>query len=197
MSSLSGLSALCVRRRRKPAWTQRRKRIAAMLLLSGLAVALPAASYAEGLDCPERGPAAVPNLLADATQAKLVTSGNGVDVTNEISDLINRLQIAKPNISYAELTNELIAAYCPAVASAPGLSAADKWRRMQQFAAIVRRELAADMMPPGSTIIANVPLPPAVYRELRSQAAAVNLTPGQLMAAVLEQAAGKAAFNKP
>jgi multidrug resistance efflux pump len=39
-------------------------------------------------------------------------------------------------------------------------------------------------------IIANVPLPPAVYRELRSQAASVDKTPAQLMAAILSRAAG-------
>jgi hypothetical protein len=46
-------------------------------------------------------------------------------------------------------------------------------------------------MPPGSLIIADVPLPPAVYRALRSQAAAVNQTPAQLMGAILARAAGQ------
>ena len=41
-----------------------------------------------------------------------MASGNSVDVANEINDLINKLQIEKPNISYAELTDVLIAAYC-------------------------------------------------------------------------------------
>ena len=73
----------------------------------------------------------------------------------------------------------------------PGLSAAEKWHRLQQFDALLQRELAANMMPAGSLIIANVPLPPAVYRQLRSQAAVANQTPAQLMAAILAQAAGK------
>jgi hypothetical protein len=168
-----------------------RKNVALMLLLSSLLVGLPARSPAEGLECPEVGAGAVPDLLADSGQAKLVTSGNSVDVANEIYDLINRLQIAKPNISSTELTNVLIAAYCPAVAKVPGLSAAEKWHRLQQFDALLQRELAANMMPAGSLIIANVPLPPAVYRQLRSQAAVANQTPAQLMAAILAQAAGK------
>jgi hypothetical protein len=61
---------------------------------------------------------------------------------------------------------------------------------MRQFDKILQQQLAANMMPSGSLIIANVPLPPAVYRELRSQAAAVNQTPAQLMAAILSRAAG-------
>jgi hypothetical protein len=46
-------------------------------------------------------------------------------------------------------------------------------------------------MPQGSVIIAEVPLPPPVYRELRSQAASIGQTPAQLMAAILSRAAGK------
>jgi hypothetical protein len=42
-------------------------------------------------------------------------------------------------------------------------------------------------MPPGSLVIANVPLPPAVYRTLRAQAAASGQAPAQLMAAILSR----------
>jgi hypothetical protein len=62
---------------------------------------------------------------------------------------------------------------------------------MQRFDAILRQQIAADTMAQGSLIIANVPLPPAVYRELRSQAATVDLTPAQFMGIILAKAAGK------
>jgi hypothetical protein len=120
----------------------------------------------------------------------VVTSGNSVDVANEINDLINKLQIEKPNISYAELTDLLVAAYCPVVASMANLTGSEKWRRMRQFDTILQRQLAANMMPSGSLIIANVPLPPAVYRELRTQATSAGQTPTQLMTAILSRAAG-------
>jgi len=176
---------------RKPASASSRcKRIALIMLLIGLLGGVPGRGHAENLECPELGPGAVPDLLADSRQAYLVTSGNSADLANEIYDLINRLQIRHPNISYTELTDILIATYCPVVAKAPGLSAPEKWRRMRQFDKILQQQLAANMMPSGSLIIANVPLPPAVYRELRSQAAAVNQTPAQLMAAILSRAAG-------
>jgi hypothetical protein len=70
------------------------------------------------------------------------------------------------------------------------LPASEKWDRMRQFDTILQRQLVADLLPPGTLIIANIPLPPAVYRELRSQGAKVGQKPAQFMAAVLTRAAG-------
>ena len=168
-----------------PRW----KHLAFALFLSAF-ILLPTRGHTANLDCPETGPGAVPNLLTDL-HVKLVMSGNSVDLANEISDLINKLQIEKPNISYAELTNVAVAAYCPMVASMGSLTAAEKWHRMRQFDTILQQQLAANTLAPGTLIIANVPLPPAVYRELRSQAATVDQSPAQLMAAILTRAAGK------
>jgi len=169
----------------------RSRRIASLLLLSGFLGCVAAPGRAAGLECPEVGPGAVPNLLAHIKQPQFVATATSVDLANEIYDAINRLQIERPNISYTDLTNVLIAAFCPLVVNAPQLTAAEKWQRMRQFDAILRQQLAADAMPQGSLIIANVPLPPAVYRELRSQAAAVDQTPAQLMAGILARAAGR------
>jgi len=166
-------------------------RIAFALILSGVLGCLPARGHAAGLDCPATGPGAAATKVLTDLQVKLVSSGNSVDVGNEIGDVINKLQIERPNISYSELTDVMIAAYCPVVASMTALTATEKWQRVRQFDAILQQRLAADMMPPGSKIIANVPLAPAVYRELRSQAADANQTPAQLMAAILDRAAGK------
>src|SRR5262245_38102266 len=107
------------------------KRVASALLLSGVLGCLPMPGRAAGLDCPELGPGSVPNLLTDL-QVKLIPSADRLDLANEINDLINKLQILKPNISYAELTNVVIAAFCPVVAST-NLTAAEKWDRMRQF----------------------------------------------------------------
>jgi hypothetical protein len=165
--------------------------VCTLLVMAGLVGAMPVPSFAaSNLECPEVGPGALPDLLADS-QIKLLVTGNSVELTNEIGDLINRLQIQNPNISYAELTNVLIAAYCPVVANAPGVAASEKWRRMRQFDAILQQQVAASITAPGTLIIANVPLPPAVYRELRSQAASAGQTPTQLMGAILTRAAGK------
>jgi|SRR5580704_4337621 hypothetical protein len=169
---------------------RRRRRIAFVFLLSGILGCLPVRGRAAGLDCPEMSRVAAPNLLTDL-DLKLVTSGNKIDLANEINDLIYKLQSGKPGISYSELTDVLVAAYCPAVAAMTNLTASEKLSRMRAFDATLQQQLAADMMPPGSAIIANVPLPPAVYSELRSQAASVGKTPAQLMVTILSQAAGK------
>jgi Rod binding domain-containing protein len=75
-------------------------------------------------------------------------------------------------------------------ANTTNLTASEKWRRMREFDSILQQQLAANTPAPGTLIIANVPLPPAVYRELRSQAAKVDQSPAQLMAAILSRAAG-------
>ena len=149
-------------------------------------------SHAAGaLECPEIGAGRVPDLIGDTTGAGLGTTTSRVDLTNEIYVAINRLQLADPNISWTDVQNTLIAAYCRVVADAPGLTVAEKWRRMRQFNGIVEHQIAADALPSGTLIIANVPIPPAVFRELRSQAAAVHLTTSQFMADILTRAAGK------
>jgi hypothetical protein len=61
---------------------------------------------------------------------------------------------------------------------------------MRQFDTILQRQVAADVLTPGTLIVANIPLPPAVYRELRSQAAKVDQKPSQFMAVILTRAAG-------
>ena len=167
--------------------TLRWKHIALIFLLTGALSGLPIHGNAADLDCPDIG--SVSNLLTDG-QAKLMASGTSIDIANEIDDLINKLQREKPGISYADLTDILIAAYCPLVADQTSLSAAEKWRRMRAFDALLQQQLAG-MMPAGSLIIARVPLPPPVYSELRSQAASAGQTPSQLMTAILSRAAGK------
>jgi hypothetical protein len=77
------------------------------------------------------------------------------------------------------------------VARKGGLTAAEKWSRMHQFDSVLEQQIAANMMPAGTLIIANVPLPPDVYREFGRQAVTSDQTTAQLMAAILTRAAGK------
>jgi hypothetical protein len=172
-----------VRERFSASSAPRWNRIAFILVLGGMLGGMPAA----GLDCPDA--ASVSNLLTDG-QAKLLAYGTSIDIANEIDDLINKLQREKPGISYADVTDILIAAYCPLVADQTSLSAAEKWRRMRAFDTLLQQQLSG-IMPAGSLIIARVPLPPFVYSELRTQAASAGQAPSQLMTAILSRAAGK------
>ena len=146
---------------------------------------------AGNLECPEIGAGHVPDLIGDMTGAGLATTTSRADLVNEVNGAINRLQTGDPNISWTDVQNALVAAYCRVVADAPGLTVSEKWRRMRQFDRIVEQQIGADALPAGSLIVANVPLPPAVFRQLRSQAAAVHLTTAQLMADILARAAGR------
>ncbi|MET4804566.1 hypothetical protein [Bradyrhizobium sp. LB11.1] len=149
---------------------------------------------AENLECPEIGSGSVPDLIGDASGGRLFTTDSRVDLSNEINESINRLQIASPTISWTDVQNVLIAAYCRVVARKSGLTATEKWDRMRQFENILERQIAANMMPAGTLIIANVPLPPDVYRELRRQAVVSSQTTSELMTAILTRAAGKWPF---
>jgi hypothetical protein len=62
---------------------------------------------------------------------------------------------------------------------------------MRQFVSILEQQIAANRLAPGTLLIANVPLPPDVFRELRSQAATSGQTTTQLMTAILTRAARK------
>jgi len=170
-----------------PAPRLRLKHIA-LILLSGFLGLLPVCGHTAGLDCPEVGRGAIPDLLPDSL--KLVSSADTHELTNEIKYVVYRLQIEHPNISYDDLTDVLIGAYCPVVADLQNLTVSEKWQRMRQFDAILQQQLAARRLPPGDLIVASVPLPPAVYRELRAQAASAGQTASQLMAAILSRAAG-------
>jgi hypothetical protein len=169
-----------------------RQRIGCVLVLFMLLCCSPGQSYgADTLECPEIGSGSVPDLIGDASGGGLFATDNRVDLANEINESINRLQIASPNISWTDVQNVLIASYCRVVARKPGLTATEKWSRIRQFESIVERQVAANMMPAGTLIIANVPLPPDVYRELKRQAVVSSQTTSQLMAAILTRAAGK------
>jgi len=153
---------------------RRRNRIAFVVALLSLLCCSAAQGYAaENLECPEISPE------------------NRIDLTNEINDAINRLQISDPNISWSDVQNVLIASYCRVVSRKAGLTAAERWGRMRQFVSVLEQQIAANRLAPGTLLIANVPLPPDVFRELRSQAAASGQTTSQLMAAILTRAAGK------
>ena len=158
------------------------------LVLGGLVLS-PARVDAAGLECPELGPKAIPDLLAGARQIDRMTSGNEVDLGNEIRGLIARVQAEKPGISNDDIIDVLIAAYCPVVARLPQASEAQKWRLMRQFDAVLLGELTASKMPSESLIIANVPLPPPVFQSLTNQAEAKDQTPAQYMATILTEAA--------
>jgi hypothetical protein len=169
-----------------------RQRIGYLLVVLMLLCCSTRQSYAaDSLECPEIGSSSVPDLIGDTTGGGLFATDNRVDLANEINESINRLQIANPNISWSDVQNVLVAAYCRVVARKGELTAAQKWGHIRQFDNVLERQIAANTLPAGTLIIANVPLPPDVYRELNRQAVVSSQTASQLMTAILTRAAGK------
>jgi hypothetical protein len=161
-------------------------------VLPGLFVGTSATpANAAGLESPEVGQVGVPELTRDPARTKLLLGAAGADLANEISALINQVQLKEPSISNADLTNGLIAAYCPLVDLATGLDNAQRWSRMHRFIQVLQQQLAANDLPPGSMIIAEVPVPPEIYRQLRSRAASAGQRPAQFMGSILAAAVGK------
>ena len=157
--------------------------IAIALLVFGC---LPSAAAA--CECPETGKGAVPALISPV-QAKIL-AGGGYDLGNETNELIMRLRTERPGISFAEITNELMAAYCPIIA-ATSLSPEAKLERLNTFGALVRERLASETLTPESSILAAVPLTPDVYRALRNKAEQAGKMPSEFMAAILTKAAAE------
>jgi hypothetical protein len=70
---------------------------------------LATSAHATGLECPEIGRTGVPDLTSDPTRAKLLLGGSDADLANEVSELINEVQLKERGVSNADLTNGLIA----------------------------------------------------------------------------------------
>jgi hypothetical protein len=85
-----------------------------------------------------------PGVLQETKQdeqalSRMFQSG---DVENKIGITVSDLQRKYPGASDTELVDYLIGAYCPAVASMPDLSDAQKTSRVEYFAATVFELLA-------------------------------------------------------
>src|SRR5262249_61880347 len=73
---------------------RRLNRIAFVVALLSLLCGSAAQGYAaENLERPEIGSGRVPDLIGDATGGGLFATENRIDLTNEINEAINRLQI--------------------------------------------------------------------------------------------------------
>jgi hypothetical protein len=120
----------------------------ALSVLPGLLMGtLATSAKATGLECPDIGHTGVPDLTSNPTRAKLLIGGSGIDLANDISELISEVRLKEPGKSNADRPNGLIAAYCPLVAQAPGLTTRQRWTQMASVcsgaSAATRRERSA------------------------------------------------------
>ena len=111
---------------------------AQVMRLRGIAV-VPAMADAESdaLGCPHISPAGGPNTVADPGNGLLDIYQGATPATlaNRTSTLIAAVRANNATISDADLSNTLVAAYCPVVAHTAGLSLSDKQAVLRDFIA--------------------------------------------------------------
>ncbi|HUM09166.1 MAG TPA: cytochrome c [Acidocella sp.] len=109
-----------------------------VMRLRGIAV-VPAMADAESdaLGCPRVSPAGGPNTVADPGNGLLDIYQGATPATlaNRTRTLIAAVRANNATISDADLTNTLVAAYCPVVAHAAGLSLSAKQAVLRDFIA--------------------------------------------------------------
>ncbi len=104
--------------------------------LRAIADVPPMATQAADLfGCPHVSPAGGTDALADPGNGLLAlyTGATPETLPNRTRVLITALRQADSTITAAELTNDLVAAYCPVVANQPGLSHDEKTAALQDF----------------------------------------------------------------
>jgi len=158
---------------------------AGLAAFAAAALQLSSPAHGAGLECP-----ASTGVVSEANFKGLM-SAKVADVANEINEIVYRMQVERPNISYNEMTDSLLGAYCNALVRVANVPANEQWKLMRRFERIMESQLSANTMPSGTEILATVPLPPAVFNALRSQAAGAGQTTAQLMTAILSAATGR------
>ena len=106
----------------------------------------PAASQAaDKLGCPRVSAAGGAGTVADPGNGLLniYAGATAATVPNRTRELISAVKAGNSSISKADLTNTLVAAYCPVLAQTPGMSLSAKRNALQGFIAAAQPLIAA------------------------------------------------------
>ena len=144
---------------------------------------------ARAFDCPAVGSAEIPNVLADPAEAGFLIGANDADMANKIDELLYRIQNSNPGISSTALFDSMDAAYCPVVASQPGLTIGQKRAMLARFNNQLQQRISIMSAGAGDEILATVPLPPNIMQLINDAAAAKHETPAKWMGQALTRAA--------
>ena len=148
---------------------------------------------AAAFDCP-----AVSTL---GTSGSLTSPGSGIlqlmqgvqpqELLQRIDEIIAALKQANPDESNADLTDDVIAAYCPILAADSALSDAQKAQRLDQFQSAVTNALGQGAMPASAQILVRVEVAPADGQAIAAAAAAAKEPIRKWLAATIAEAAAK------
>jgi mono/diheme cytochrome c family protein len=126
--------------------------VASLRSIAGPAVTGTAGTNAaRARNCPKVGPSLIGGTLATAAEADLLASATDGDLLNRITGVIQQLRTDNPDAGVTEIANAMYAAYCPAVANNPQLSAGEKSDHLLQFNRRVGQILAMTTPLPGGT----------------------------------------------
>ncbi len=106
--------------------------------------------------CPVPHPLTRPGVLKETPAqitalSQLLAKG---DLVNRVPEIVADLRRRYPGVESAEVTNYLMAAYCPIIAALTGLGEAEKQARMDRFASQLTRIIYA-----GAAVIPRPPSP--------------------------------------
>ena len=90
---------------------------------------------ADALDCPRPQPQARPGVIRETPEE--IAAFSSVIADGDLDTVPKAIAVVRkryPNAQSAEVANDLITAYCPAVQKLPNLTEAEKTARMKAFA---------------------------------------------------------------
>ncbi len=145
---------------------------------------------AKALDCPAVSSTGISGTLTDPGSGilELMQGVTPDTLDNRVTEIIAQVRAANPGVSDGELSDDLVAAYCPVLATDAQLSIEQKQSRLSAFLSSVTNILAQGQMPTGSKVLLQVGVPQSVVSEVDAAARAAKQTREQWIEKALEAA---------
>jgi mono/diheme cytochrome c family protein len=145
---------------------------------------------AKALDCPAVSSTGASGTLTDPGSGilELMQGVTPDTLDNRVTEIIAQVRAANPGVSDGELSDDLVAAYCPILATDAQLSFEQKQTRLSAFLSSVTNILAQGEMPTGAKVLLQVGVPQSVVSEVDAAARAAKQTRDQFIEKALEAA---------
>jgi mono/diheme cytochrome c family protein len=145
---------------------------------------------AKALDCPAVSSTGAAGTLSDPGTGilELMRGVTPDSLDQRVNEIIAQVRAANPGVSNDELSDDLVAAYCPILATDAQLSFDQKQTRLSAFLSSVTNILAQGQMPTGAKILLQVGLPQQVIDDVEAAARAAKENRDDWIAKALETA---------
>jgi mono/diheme cytochrome c family protein len=150
---------------------------------------------ARAFGCPKVGASLIAGTLATPDQANILASGTDADMLNRITGVIQQIRTDNADASVTDISNAMVAAYCPTIANNQTLSRGEKFDRLTAFNQKVGVLLQDTSAPAGpSKVLITATLTSAQAQAIATAAQTAGMSPGQWLA---KQAATASATGTP